>query len=359
MKERLAVLFLLLSAVAGCCSWNPWHQKESAGRALYDVLVRGRIGFIDRRGRVVVSPQFLHCGGRFSQGLCPVAVEPGQFGYIGHSGRIVIPPRYEFADEFHEGLAFVRIRGKHGVIDVTGELVVPATFERIPGHSGFSEGLAPAGTADKYGFINTSGEWVIPPKFDSAQSFSEGAAAVSIGQQEGYVNAEGDWLAGGPRFQSAAAFSEGLAEVRVKDGVGYINRQGRFVIRSRFGRGYSFHEGLARVRLKPAGKWRYIRPDGTFAFPESYESCGDFHEGLAYVETEEGFGFIDKQGRLVIPPRFAWAGSFRNGLAPAGDRSGSHPRGVTAGYIGRQGRYVWEPRPLYPPNPNPTSVRKW
>jgi hypothetical protein len=52
-------------------------------------------------------------------------------------------------------------------------------------------------------------------------------------------------------------------------------------------------------------------------------------------------GFIDTQGVIVIHPRFDWAGSFREGLAPVGlaDRSV-----VKCGYIDKAGRFVIHPQ---------------
>ncbi len=46
--------------------------------------------------------------------------------------------------------------------------------------SNFSEGLASVRIDDKWGSIDKSGEIVIRPQFDSALEFSEGLASVSI-----------------------------------------------------------------------------------------------------------------------------------------------------------------------------------
>ena len=47
--------------------------------------------------------------------------------------------------------------------------------------------------------------------------------------------------------------------------------------------------------------------------------CGDFHEGLAYTHriTKQGYfcGYINKQGKMVIPLKYKDAGNFINGFA--------------------------------------------
>ena len=78
-----------------------------------------------------------------------------------------------------EALAAVKIGGKYGYINPTGEFVINPQF----GNAGrFSEGLAHVDIGVfgyKWGYINKAGERVIKPQFYRAESFSEGLAAVN------------------------------------------------------------------------------------------------------------------------------------------------------------------------------------
>ena len=67
-----------------------------------------------------------------------------------------------------------------------------------------------------------------------------------------------------------------------------------------------------------------------------FEQAGDFNDGLAVIMMNNRFGYINKDGKLVINPQFDSAGDFANGVAPVwlGDRQG---------YIDRDGKYVWNP----------------
>ena len=66
--------------------------------------------------------------------------------------------------------------------------------------------------------------------------------------------------------------------------------------------------------------------------------AGHFSEGLAPVQTEDGWGFIDRTGKMVISPQFDSASMFQNGLAR-----------VTAlgkeAYITTAGAFVVDPFP--------------
>jgi hypothetical protein len=84
----------------------------------------------------------------------------------------------------------------------------------------------------------------------------------------------------------------------------------------------SFSEGLAAVHVggsETTGQWRYFDRHGATVLTLSAAWAGPFREGLAPVavgdfETAK-WGFIDRQGRMVIAPRFDWAGAFSDGLA--------------------------------------------
>ena len=64
-----------------------------------------------------------------------------------------------------EPLAAVRVDGKFGYIDKTGELVIPAKYNRA---WKFSEGLGKVLLNNKFGFVDKDGTVVILPQFDMA-----------------------------------------------------------------------------------------------------------------------------------------------------------------------------------------------
>jgi hypothetical protein len=345
--STLLALVCVLVAPLGCATRTPDTRPFCH---LFPVEYDDRVGFIDRRGRLVIEPRFASSSDLFWNGLLLVRDDSGKCGYIGTDGELVIPIRYANAHDFQDGLAFVQIGNKWGAIDSSGRVVVPARFDDSPRGGGFSQGLAPVKLDGKFGYIDRKGDWVIQPRFDYARNFSEGLAAVGIGNKWGYIDLRGELVGGQVRFESAGPFREGVAAVYLftAEGylrAGYLQKDGEFAIKPRLGSARDFSEGLARVRFDPLGKYYYIRKDGSQAFESGYSSCGDFNEGLAWIETEQGYGFVDKEGRVLIQPRFDWAASFLGGLAPVGGRSiAGHE---TMGWIDKYGEYIWGPNRIY------------
>ena len=104
------------------------------------------------------------------------------------------------------------------------------------------------------------------------------------------------------------------------------------------GEALSFSEGLA-------GRCRW--GDGTCsgatcsckrrnAIPEPlYRKLPSPREKVPKVRGGQGWGYIDRQGKMVIPPGFDYAGSFSGGLAEIRKKE-------RQGYIDTSGKVVWE-----------------
>ncbi len=92
-----------------------------------------------------------------------------------------------------------------------------------------------------------------------------------------------------------------------------------------------FSDGLARARMND--KWGFIDRNGEVVITAKYDSVCSFSEGLACVTQDDKVGFIDKTGRQIIPFKYDGATSFTDGLAVAGLKE-------KAGYIDKVGRIV-------------------
>lgn len=105
---------------------------------------------------------------------------------------------YSFIGSFHEGLACVgkEVEGsfllRYGYIDTEGKEVIAFKYEWA---NNFSDGLA-AVTEDgeKYGYIDHQGNWVIEPILDRAEVFQQGKARVQIGINWYIIDKEGNIL---------------------------------------------------------------------------------------------------------------------------------------------------------------------
>lgn len=106
-------------------------------------------------------------------------------------------------------------------------------------------------------------------------------------------------------------FSEGMASIVLYGKTGYVNEQGKIVIPMVYDEGWAFQYGFARVGAM--GKKGMIDTKGALLTPLIYDGIWDFDlpgEGLARIEKNGKYGFINQQGKEVISAQFDWADDF-------------------------------------------------
>ena len=113
-------------------------------------------GYIDKSGKFEIKPAFYQARA-FSEGVAPIAaggMSKYSWGYLNLKDNLFIEFKYEDADEFSDGLARVRLDGKYGYIDRTGDLVFPPLFQAA---SKFGNGVARIAYGGKLAFLDKFG----------------------------------------------------------------------------------------------------------------------------------------------------------------------------------------------------------
>ena len=242
-----------------------------------------------------------------------VVVQNGKYGYIDHAGKVVIRPQFIWADAFWRGLGTVYVCGQYLSIDSSGTLL-PLRIT-VQGH------LERERDGEKIGFVDDHGQFKISPTFDDALPFSNGMAAVKTNDKWGFVDMAGH-LVIQPKFSNAYYFREGVGIAQLEDaGDVLIDKAGK-ILTTEFGFVDLVSEG--RVPATRDGKSGYLDLQGKVVIPIVYDAGRSFSEGLAAVEKNNKWGYVDRSGRTVIPFAFDEVGQFGNGLAPAkvGTRTG-------------------------------------
>lgn len=93
--------------------------------------------------------------------------------------------------------------------------------------------------------------------------------------------------------------------------------------------------------------------DKTVIPPFSARCAGDFHDGLAFMQSHDGrWHYIDKTGKtaILLPPTVSWVGDFHAGLAPVAvggwdnlHNSQNYYDGAKWGFIDKLGHAVVQP----------------
>jgi hypothetical protein len=294
------------------------------------------LGLVTRDGVVRSPPQFL-CVSSFSEGLARcLRADNLKCGFIDTQGRVVVPFKFDHAEPFSEGFAAVEGEdaigvSRYGFIDRKGRLVIPFKYD-MP--STFNDGIARttyiAGTRsdDKFPdlqdrFIDCRDNLVVAPdvmkrfEFDLSDA-SGGLFRISVVQPSDE-----------PAVQGASGYVRRLS--------GMVDRRGRIVIEPKYDHDSlsTFREGLAAAAK--SGKYGFINRRGDVVIDFRFAGAGLFSSGIAPAKavTKLGYayGYIDKSGDWVIQPRFQYVWGFSEGVAAVQIRG-------KVGFIDYTGRFV-------------------
>lgn len=294
-----------------------------------------------------------------SQELIPYR-KGDSWGFSTKDKNMIIPVVYDNAWPFKNGVAKVEMKGKQGIIDTTGKIVIPLKYEScnqvddyiiVRKKKIFSKKI-------KSGVVDLNDKIVIPIKYNSVYRHHNGYWQVSIDKKKGIirpkseivipiefdnilktnlsdilrVKKDGKWglfTLDGKQLTALKYENEPDQELEFKEGLvavfahgkwGYINTKGEEVIQLKFKEAHQFHNGLARVQTDTVSA--FIDTNGQIVVSTPYHILSDFHDRLArvavidgdsYIETK--VGYMDLTGKIVIPLEYRAATDFYNGAA--------------------------------------------
>lgn len=278
---------------------------RTGSRAIATLVLLAPLPALAAEGDAELIPQ---CGGPFQ--LC---------GYVEKDSRVPrIPQQFEVANPFSEGLAAVRVEGRYGFIDTSGKIVITPRFQRT---GSFVGGYAEIRLDHASGIINRSGGLVVPPGFRRIIPFG------------------GDSFIAEPLRDKQRPPSFGNRGSAISDALFGLNGAGLYHPR----KGWLSEQNLKFSRFDESGRglvwagqriashedlWGLMRSDGTWQVTPRYQHVQSLNETHAVVAARPGdasspeqrAGAVDRDGRLVVPLKFAhlsyWRGGY--GLATEG-----------------------------------------
>lgn len=264
-----------------------------------------------------------------------------KFGYIDESGECIISPIFDYAGKFFNGYAVVGIgnidiknrpyldsNGRYGYINKKGHFITPIHFSKA--HN-FSENLACVQKDGKFGYINEKNQTMIPFRFSFADAFSEGKACVVLDNNYYYIDAHGQGMSCGCNY--AESFSDGMAYIEVHEVsggfCGFIDRNDNIIYMPHDFDfcGFDFTESRCVVqRYSPyynifeksdKKRYGYIDKSGALSIPDIYQKAFPFYDGRAVVSLENRFNVINLQGKHILPLSndYDYIGNYCCGLA--------------------------------------------
>ncbi|MBO7615734.1 MAG: WG repeat-containing protein [Bacteroidales bacterium] len=329
------------SEVVACSFDNDWSDITVAikNECLW-LKKNGKYGLCDNKGKMLTD--FIYSdklyGPSESNEVCPVC-KNGRWGFITKNGKEISSTFvYKgifaaddvgcFRGEYKEDedvvldsigtiipeIEYDNWRFKHGkkrVYDVVGEKYGCKGGKYGYKGNWFKEGLALVNEGDmfeggKSGFIDEQGHVVVPLEYDliDCGGFCNGVAVVCKHGDYGVVNAKGEEVL--PcEYEEKGIFvypANGGIRVMKNNKYGLWQKDKGMVVPCQYDYVHGFCDGMANVWVKDGDGYvgGYVDLNGKVVIPIIYEFASDFSYGLAIVGKNGKVGFIDKTGRTTF-----------------------------------------------------------
>ena len=297
------------------------------------------------------------------------------YGFKNEKSEVVIKPEYQDITSFSEGFAAVKKDGKWGYINTKGEVIInfSAVIESLP--RPFSEGLVAREVGrDEWKYYDTNGKPAIDKVFSRAGDFKGGLAVVRRAYDYDFYIIDKTGKRVSNDYRDIDPLSDGMYSFYTNKKYGYLDHTGKEVIPATYLLATPFAEGFAVVKVMEKDKEKYgvIDKKGKFVIKPTYDyhvytgknppivngvirfNNGQkrllvstkgkeifTHNGYLGEITKEGFviigangyGFIDLNGKEIVPPKYQQVENFSDGMAAV-------MKGNKWGFINTEGKEV-------------------
>lgn len=287
--------------------------------------------------KIVIEPKWQES--TFYEGELAQVKLNNLWGLIDKSGQEVVPCGYEFISEFVNGIA-VGIKpntGERSLISISGKEQVYSDYSSVGLLKG---GLIMVRKNRLYGLMDRSGNFILPCEYEHIKE-----------QQNGYIKTEKELMYSFEfeivKHDASSYYDRNrTAEVRIdhknkmiytlvtkeemnqakllgyntKDAkkevniYGFLDKNGKEILPCQYDEIRTFDNGLMRVRLNQ--KVGLFSNEGKEILPIKYTSIGDFNEeGYAAISLDSKFGFINENGEEVIDIKYQGVNYLIDGFA--------------------------------------------
>ncbi len=267
---------------------------------------------MDQKGNKAAFPAGIYPNGSVNEGVLRISDGNGKFGLARPDGTVIVPPQYEYVENASEGRTFFYQDDKLGILDLEGNVILPASLNYDPGWDYFGGG-------EQHFFFNG---------YALVKQCDENKVRSWV-----IVDREGKTVFAYPSVPEKGTSFAPCA---------YVMENG--LLWYRVGRENGKNESYGLIRLSGEG-WAFLTEPIFDDIPDS--DCGKIvnHDGLMPVSQNGQYGYINEQASWVIPPQWDHAWEFESGLAPV-EKDGK------LAYIDHAGTVVWQEAPMVYYNAN-------
>ena len=288
---------------------------QSAGFGLSRVTIQKKLALADAEGQLFTEPEFNRIQG-FKEERAR-AQKNNLWGAFDTKGKVVIPFHYEGLTGFNHGFSVAKKDGKVGLLAKDGSETLFGQYDKINIQS---ENRALVVKEGKKGCIDLVGNEIIPPVYVDITNCSMELIPAKKDTAYGYITQENKVYIDF-QYQKAYPFigDNPVAIAQQNDSLGLINKKGEFVLAPQYYRiTWDRATPLFHVQKTRRSTKHYFNKQAKELPLKEYGNgvqLRHYKEGLMVFQTKKMHGYIDENGKVIVPPIFKSASGFSDGLA--------------------------------------------
>jgi len=229
-----------------------------------------------------------------------------KWGFISVDGKYLIPTKFDFVEDFSEGLALVRREDSLYYISKSGITLINLDCDDA---FSFKNGYAIIEKNDKLGLINRVGERIINTIYDDLGNVFEGMSFFEENGKYGFFTKKGIKMIA-PVFSDVSNFKNGIAVVKSIEKYTLIDKFGTPILTSRYDKVKQLDSNTLAVNQN--GLWGVISMLEDTLVPFQYTFIKSASRDFYLVEKNEEFNFITKTtGQLISETWFQTFDEYR------------------------------------------------
>lgn len=202
------------------------------------------------------------------------------YGMINKRGEVILPTIYLFIKRLNNGMLKCNLNGRVGILNINGDYIIPNQFLFVGEYeNGLSlivesvDGTYSKESLREYGYIDLEGNIVL----SSCSYISKQSEGLSV------VCRKGEW-----------GFFNIIERKTTKvEGASYVGLPYDDLAKANYGGTYNQKNVIG-------GKWGFVNKDGNIVINPTFDYVYNFSEGIAAVKVGDKYGFIDTIGVLVV-----------------------------------------------------------
>ncbi len=277
---------------------------------LIDNAMKTIVGISNYMGRIIIAPMYDDIAA-YTYGYFPVKKDKF-WGYFNTEGEQVIPFFYDKYGKFVSGVAAVQKAGQFGIIDKNANWIAFPEYDAV---KYVNDSLWVWRRDRLAGFYSTINKQGIPYMYEYLEPINDRFIIFTQSGKFGLLSAKRQTVLAA-EWDKIQVFDDEKIILASKNNyysIFYHNGNLKVFMNYPFSRFEPYHEGMAMVVHK--NKYGFIDKDGLLLISTQYDEARPFVNGLAAIRINEKWGFVNDKEKFVVQPYYDQVADFSIGAA--------------------------------------------